>query len=267
MTTSGYEGATARGGRDVALELAVQDPQGVRVAASVGARRVELCVGLGATGGLTPSAGLLAAALDASRGAAGVPGPEVHVLVRPRPGGFVYSADEVDLQVRDVRAAVEAGASGVVVGALTPDGVVDAHALRALVAAAGGAEVTFHRAFDVVADQLLALDVLAGLGVRRVLTSGGAPRSIDGARRLGELAARARGPLGGVVQVMAGGGVRVEDVAALVGVGVDAVHLSAKGVVADDAGPGGGGDAGYEVTDPAVAAAARAALDTATRTG
>ncbi|WP_435738366.1 copper homeostasis protein CutC [Cellulosimicrobium sp. PMB13] len=270
MTTSGFEATTPRAGRDVALELAVQDPQGVRVAASVGARRVELCVGLGATGGLTPSAGLLAAALDAARDLGlpgGVSAPEVHVLVRPRPGGFVYSADEIDLQVRDVRAAVEAGASGVVVGALTPHGEVDVDAVRALVAVAGEAEVTFHRAFDVVADQVLALDVLVDLGVRRVLTSGGAPRCADGAGRLGELAARAHGPLGGAVQVMAGGGVRVEDVAALVGVGVDAVHLSAKRVVVDDAGPGGGGDAGYEVTDRAVAKAARAALDAATQAG
>jgi len=267
VTTTHHGGTIAGTGRDVALELAVQDARGVEIAAAAAARRVELCVGLGATGGLTPSAGLLAAALDAAS-AAGAPtgaGPEVHVLVRPRPGGFVYAADEVALQVRDVRAAVAAGASGVVVGALTPGGVVDDRAVRALVEAADGAEVTFHRAFDVVADQLAALDALAALGVTRVLTSGGASRSVDGAARLAELAARAHDV--GAVQVMAGGGVRVEDVAALVAAGVDAVHLSAKRVVADDAGPGGGGDAGYEVTDPDVAAAARAALDAATARG
>ena len=268
MTTTHHGGTIAGTRRDVALELAVQDARGVEIAAAAAARRVELCVGLGATGGLTPSAGLLAAALDAASaagGGTGVAGPEVHVLVRPRPGGFVYAADEVALQVRDVRAAVAAGASGVVVGALTPEGVVDDGAVRALVEAAGGAEVTFHRAFDVVADQLAALDALAALGVTRVLTSGGASRSVDGAARLAELAARAHDL--GAVQVMAGGGVRVEDVAALVAAGVDAVHLSAKRVVADDAGPGGGGDAGYEVTDPDVAAAARAALDAATARG
>jgi len=262
VTTTDPEGPAARVARDVVLELAVQDPDGVRVAAAAGARRVELCVGLGATGGLTPSAGLVeaavAAAADAATGAAAV---EVHVLVRPRPGGFVLSATDLDVQVRDVRAAVAAGASGVVVGALTPDGAVDAPAVRALVEAADGREVTFHRAVDVVADPLVALDALAGAGVVRVLTSGGAPRSIDGVERLRAMSAHARGPLGGRVQVMAGGGVRPQDVGALVAVGVDAVHLSAKRVVADDAGPGGGGDAGYEVTDPEVAAAARAALD------
>ncbi|MFH6690472.1 copper homeostasis protein CutC, partial [Cellulosimicrobium funkei] len=57
MTTTHPEGAAAPAARDVALELAVQDPDGVRVAAAVRAHRVELCVGLGATGGLTPSAG------------------------------------------------------------------------------------------------------------------------------------------------------------------------------------------------------------------
>ncbi|MFD4990646.1 copper homeostasis protein CutC [Cellulosimicrobium cellulans] len=262
MTTTDPESPAVRAGRDVVLELAVQDPDGVRVAASVGARRVELCVGLGATGGLTPSAGLLeaavAAAADAATGAAPV---EVHVLVRPRPGGFVLSADDLDVQVRDVRAAVAAGAAGVVVGALTPDGLVDAAAVRSLVQAAGGREVTFHRAVDVVVDPLAALDVLAGAGVARVLTSGGAARSIDGVERLRAIASHAHGALGGRVQVMAGGGVRPQDVGALVAAGVDAVHLSAKRTVADDAGPGGGGDAGYEVTDRGVAAAARAALD------
>ncbi|BDZ41562.1 hypothetical protein GCM10025865_08610 [Paraoerskovia sediminicola] len=50
--------------RECVLEIAVQDVAGVRVAVDVGAQRVELCAGLGATGGLTPSAGLLSAALD-----------------------------------------------------------------------------------------------------------------------------------------------------------------------------------------------------------
>ncbi|QJW38636.1 copper homeostasis protein CutC [Cellulosimicrobium protaetiae] len=245
------------------LELAVQDPDGVRVAAGVGARRVELCVGLGATGGLTPSAGLVEAAVATARSVAadGSTPVEVHVLVRPRPGGFVLGPDDLDVQVRDVRAAVEAGAAGVVVGVLTPEGLVDVAALAALVEAADGREVTFHRAVDVVADPVAALDALASAGAVRVLTSGGAPRSIDGVGRLGVMAAHARGPLGGRLQIMAGGGVRPQDVGALVAAGVDAVHLSAKRVVADDAGPGGGGDAGYEVTDPDVARAARAALD------
>ncbi|GII98515.1 copper homeostasis protein [Sediminihabitans luteus] len=232
------------------LEIAVQDVEGVRVAARVGAARVELCSALGATGGLTPSAGLLRAVLAAAGEV------EVHPLVRPRPGGFVYSADELDVQVRDVRDAVAAGAHGVVVGVLRADGTVDEDALGLLVEAAQGREVTFHRAFDVVDDVAAALDVLARLGVARVLTSGGAATAPQGLDRLAATVARAAGR----VQVMAGGGVRPDDVAALVATGVDAVHLSAKAVVSDAGGPGGGGDAGFEVTDETVAAAAAEAL-------
>ncbi|SDS92334.1 copper homeostasis protein [Paraoerskovia marina] len=232
------------------LEIAVQDVAGVRVAADVGAARVELCAALGATGGLTPSVGLLEAAV----GAAGTVG--VHPLIRPRAGGFVYDDDELDTQVRDVRAAVRAGAAGVVVGVLTVDGAVDAEAVARLVEAADGREVTFHRAFDVVPDVGLSVDALTALGVTRVLTSGGAAAAADGLLRLGETVRAADGGL----QVMAGGGVRPSDVAALAAVGVDAVHLSAKTLRADAAGPGGGADAGYEVTSAEIATAAAEAV-------
>lgn len=242
--------------RDVALEIAVQDVAGARVAVSGGADRLELCAALAGTGGLTPSAGMVAAVADALRGT----GVGVHVLVRPRPGGFVFTADEVDVQVRDVRAVLDAGADGVVIGAMTADGEVDAAALAAFVAAADGADVTFHRAIDQVPDPVAVLDVLAAAGVRRVLTSGGAPRAGEALDVLAALAARGR-ELG--VEVMAGGGVRVDDVPALVGAGVHAVHLSAKRTVVADGGPGGGGSSGYDVTDPEVVAATRAALDAA----
>ncbi|CAM3428857.1 copper homeostasis protein CutC [Isoptericola cucumis] len=246
----------SRPGRGVALEIAVQDVAGARAAAAGGADRVELCAALAGTGGLTPSAGMVAAVADALRGT----GVGAHVLVRSRAGGFVPAPDEVDVQVRDVRAVLEAGADGVVVGALTADGRVDAATLAALVAAADGAEVTFHRAIDQVERPVEILETLAAAGVRRVLTSGGAARAGDGLDVLAALADRGR-ELG--VEIMAGGGVRTEDVAALVAAGVDAVHLSARRTVSADGGPGGGGTGGYDVTDPAAVAAARAALDAA----
>lgn len=80
----------------------------------------------------------------------------------------------------------------------------------------------------------------------------------SGAGTLGELSRC----LAGRVQVMAGGGARVEDIPALLGAGVDAVHLSARcSVLGAPSGPGGG-DAAYDITDPvavreAVAAARR----------
>ncbi|MFF1572360.1 copper homeostasis protein CutC [Leifsonia sp. NPDC058292] len=235
------------------IEIAVQDPAGVRVALDAGVDRIELCAAL-ATGGLTPSAGLIAAAVEQARAASR---PDfVQVLVRPRGGGFVYTPDELDVTVADVRAARAAGAGGVVIGALTPAGTLDLDATAALVDAADGIEVTFHRAMDAVADPLGALDALVGLGVTRILSSGGAARSIDGVGMLAALTAQASGR----IQVMAGGGVRVQDIQAIAATGVDAVHLSARASVTGTTSGPGGGDDSYDVTSPDVVREAVAAV-------
>lgn len=241
--------------RDLAVEIAVQDPAGVEIALAAGADRVELCSALG-VGGLTPSAGMIATAVAAAR-AAERPG-FVHVLVRPRGGGFVYTDAELGLTIADILAARQAGASGVVVGALTVSGDVDRIALEAMVGVAGPLEVTFHRALDASRDPLSAIDTLSELGVRRVLTSGAASRSVEGVETLAALVERAAGR----IQVMAGGGVAVADIPALAGVGVDAVHLSARTTVVGTASGPGGGDATYDATDAEVARAAVAAART-----
>ncbi|MBN9630386.1 MAG: copper homeostasis protein CutC [Actinobacteria bacterium] len=229
--------------RSVAVEIAVQDVAGVRVALAEGADRVELCVALG-LGGLTPSAGLVAKAVEEATeaGRSGF----VHVLVRPRGGGFVYDADELETTLADICFARQAGAGGVVVGALDSAGRLDREAIARFVEAAGSLELTFHRAFDTVADPETAADVLVELGVTRVLTSGGAPRSIDGVDTLRALAQR----VGDRLQVMAGGGVRVQDIPAFTRAGVDAVHLSARQTVSGAPSGPGGGDARYDITDP-----------------
>nr|WP_312033652.1 MULTISPECIES: copper homeostasis protein CutC [unclassified Rhodococcus (in: high G+C Gram-positive bacteria)] len=126
---------------------------------------------------------------------------------------------------RRVDTALGAGASGVVLGALTADSRVDRSALARLLDGIdlSSVDVTFHRAMDVVDDRATALDTLADARITRVLTSGGAPRCIDGLESLSRTVTDANGR----IQVMAGGGIRVEDIAAVAGTGVDAVHLSA----------------------------------------
>jgi copper homeostasis protein len=236
--------------RILPVEIAVQDAAGVRIALREGAARVELCQALG-LGGLTPSPGTVEAAVEVAN-AASAPG-FVHVLVRPRGGGFVYAADEIDAIVRDIRFARSLGADGVVVGALTDDGRLDLEALRRFIDAAEGLDVTVHRAVDAAVDPLAAAASLAGLPVRRVLTSGGAADCRAGRTTLGRMAAE----LGGSVELMAGGGVGVDDISALAEAGVDAVHLSARSRV-DRGGPSGpgGGEAGFDTTDAAIVRAA-----------
>lgn len=241
--------------RTPVIEIAVQDSAGVRIAGAVGAARVELAQAL-ALGGLTPSPATLELAIEAARDA----GPEVHVLVRPRAGGFHYDADEIALSERDVRRAIEAGADGVVIGALDAEGRLDVDVMSRLRDAAGGASVTLHRAIDVTADPLATLIAARSLGLRRVLTSGGASVAIDGIDTLRALVAEAAGS----IEIMAGSGVDAASAAALAATGVDALHFSAKRTVHEAGGVRMGsaadGVGGYEVTDLDIARGVISAL-------
>lgn len=231
------------------VEIAVQDASGARAAVDSGAARLELCQAL-EVGGLTPSLGVLEAVLAA------VDPALVNVLVRPRGGGFCYDAEEVAVVEADIRACVDRGVGGVVIGALDADGALDIPAVRRWRDAAGPAALVFHRAIDAARDPDAVFDALRDEGVERVLTSGGASRSLDGIPRLAAFAERA----GGVIEVMAGGGVEPGDIPALFDAGVDAVHLSARrrAGLGARSGPGGGA-AGHDVTDAAIVAAAVAA--------
>lgn len=210
----------------IAVEICLEDLAGVRVAEAAGADRIELCAAL-SEGGITPSIGTVAAALGMATRLG------VNVLVRQRGGDFVFDTDELAAMVADIH-AIRAlpNPSGVplafVIGALNPDGTVDERATRALVEACGDAPVTFHKAFDQTPDLDAALDTLVRLGVTRVLTSGGAATAVDGADALARLVTRADGR----IVLLAGGGVRAANAAALVRrTGVCEVHLRAAQTV------------------------------------
>jgi copper homeostasis protein len=123
--------------------------------------------------------------------------------------------------VEQIRGAADLGAAGIVAGALTDEGGIDRVAVEAILAASGPLPVTFHRAFDQVADQPAALEELIRMGVRRVLTSGGAPTAAEGADRIAALVQQAAGRIG----VLAGGSVRAHNAAALIrSTGVVEIH-------------------------------------------
>jgi copper homeostasis protein len=237
----------------VDFELVVQDLHGLTVAARLGVDRVELCSAL-PVGGVTPSLALIETAVA-------TPGmPPVHVLVRPRLGGFDYSPDEVGLILADVRHALAAGAAGVVVGGVR-SGRVDHDLVRRVLDAAGGGDVTFHRAFDTLPDPVDGVRTLAALGVRRILTSAGAAAVTDALPALADLVTAA----GDDIEIMAGGGVRPDDVEKIVRTGVPAIHASAKRTVPSTVGVTLGtaaraGESGFETTDEEEAARIIAAL-------
>ncbi|AXK44465.1 copper homeostasis protein CutC [Brachybacterium saurashtrense] len=255
----------------IAVEIAVEDLAGLEVAARAGADRVELCTDLD-RGGLTPPPALVEACTD--RAAALVAAQEarphfdVHVLIRcraehgdflDRPAEFAYRADEIALMARQAEESVTAGAAGVVIGALDEDGLLDVPALEtirdgALTAGSAvmrGVTLTLHRAVDALPDRARraeAVQTALRLGMHRVLSSGGAARSLDGAEDLAAMVEAAED----LLEICAGGGVRPVDVGELARRGgVGAVHLSARrrpGAPVEDGAPA-------TRTDPAIVAA------------
>ncbi|GAA4293848.1 copper homeostasis protein CutC [Actinomadura luteofluorescens] len=198
-------------------EVCIDSVAGADAAEKAGAQRVELCAAL-FDGGLTPTLGTVRAALAA------VSSIRVHVIIRPRGGDFIFDEHEVAAMEHDVALVREAGAHGVVIGALTPEGTVDRPVVERLMAAAGGLPVTFHRAFDMAADPFGTLDALAGLGVARVLTSGQDASALEGAPLIAELVRHA----GDRVIVMPGGGVTDRNVARVVAAtGATEIHFAA----------------------------------------
>jgi copper homeostasis protein len=197
----------------IIVEAAVETLEAARAAERAKADRIELCVGLD-VGGTTPAVGLIALVRAALR----IP---VFVLVRARAGDFVYSREEVAMMVESIRSSIEAGADGIVTGALTRDGSVDIDAMRTLIGAARGVPVTFHRAFDRVREPARALEDIAQLGVARILTSGGAASALEGTERIAQLVKLSDDRVG----IIAGGNVRAQNVAQiLASSGVREVH-------------------------------------------
>lgn len=234
------------------LEIACNSAASALAAERGGADRIELFTDL-AAGGTTPSAGTLAVVRDRVR----LP---VHVLVRPRPGDFVYDEVALAVMLEDIAVCRRLGCDGIVTGALTAEGQVDIAACTVLRAAAGPLPLTFHRAFDRIQDRAAALDTLIALGFQRVLSSGGQPTALQGAATLSADRAHSQGR----ITVMAGAGLTphtIGEVARLSG--CSELHASATvqraGRMCGRAPSLPGLEDGYLESDAAVVAALRAA--------
>ena len=202
----------------VAVEICLENVEGVRISARAGADRAELCDNL-AAGGTTPSIGAVEAAIFAAgeeiERRRAIAGPHwaakpdaapfgLRVMIRPRGGSFVFDSDERRTMIADVRRVVALAREmsdytrpqriggpggplppavevGFVVGVLTEEHAIDRGLLRLLVATADGAPVVFNRAIDAARDPVEAYGDLGGLGVSHVLTAGGADTALEGA--------------------------------------------------------------------------------------
>jgi copper homeostasis protein len=202
------------------FEVCVDSVAGALAAQAAGAQRVELCDNL-VEGGTTPSLGMLELTCQSVA-------IDVNIIIRPRGGDFCYSDLELEVMRRDILAAKAAGANGVVLGLLNPDGSVDVERTRLLVAAARPLSVTFHRGFDLSRDAGEALEAICGMGIERILSSGQKPTALEGADCIAAMQKQAASR----TIILAGGGIDARNVAELLArTGVSEVHFAARQVI------------------------------------
>lgn len=202
------------------LEICVDSLGSARAAIAGGADRLELCAAL-AVGGLTPYIHLL----KQIRRESNIP---VRCLMRPRPGDFCYSAEEISLMADQMQALTEAGADGFVIGCLAPAGELDEKAMQPLLAAAAGKGLTLHRCIDVSRSPLDTYRAAAKLGFDTVLTSGCASACKEGTATIAaliQLREQLHGP-----EILVGAGVSAPVITALLQEipGLRAFHMSGK---------------------------------------
>ena len=199
------------------FEICANSVASCKAAQEGGADRVELCAGI-PEGGTTPSYGMIATARkNISIG--------LNVIIRPRGGDFLYSEDEIQEMIEDIRTAKSLGADGLVFGCLNADGSVDMEVMKRLMDAAGDTPVTFHRAFDHCSDPYKALEDIISCGCCRILTSGCRPTALEGAELLAELVKRA----GDRIIIMPGCGIKEGNIAEIARLsGAREFHFSAR---------------------------------------
>ncbi|MBW9158251.1 copper homeostasis protein CutC [Clostridium sp. FP2] len=185
------------------LEVCVDSVESAMEAVKGGANRLELCSAL-IIGGTTPNINLFKLIKEKTN-------IKMNILIRPRYGDFCYTEDEFEIMKRDIQMFKKAGASGVVIGILKPDGSLDIDRMKELIEVAEGMHITLHRAFDVCINPFTTLEEAKKLGISSILTSGQKNKCTEGRELLKELVEKSEDK----IEILIGSGINsgnVEDV-------------------------------------------------------
>jgi len=161
------------------LEIATSDFETTKSAVKGGADRIELCANLN-EGGTTPCYGTIYQCRERFD-------VLLYPIIRPRGGDFLYTDDEYEIMLHDVKLCKQLGCDGIVIGLLNKDGAIDKKRTAALIEIAYPMGVTFHRAFDRCRNPLEAMEQLIEIGCERILTSGQQPTVNEGMELITEL--------------------------------------------------------------------------------
>lgn len=154
------------------LEAVVDNIDSAVKAMETGANRIELCSNM-IIGGTTPTLSLFTEVKKLCD-------IKIDVVIRPRCGDYHYSANEFKLMLAEIHRFKEAGADGIIIGALQANGMLDYPQMQRMILTAGRMSVTLNRSFDVCKDPYQTLKEAGELGIKRVITSGQKATCLEG---------------------------------------------------------------------------------------
>lgn len=179
--------------------------------------QLEVCSAL-TLGGLTPTYGLVKLILEDN------PKAEIKVMLRPRMGDFLYNKQELEEIKEDLKSFLKLGVKSFVFGVLDENSEIDIKAMKEIMSLSKDSIYSIHRAFDLTKDFTKSLKTCINLGLRDILTSGGAQSAPKGINVIKDLINLANNK----ITIMPGSGINSDNVLDFTSIGAKIVHLSGK---------------------------------------
>jgi copper homeostasis protein len=196
------------------LEIACFNLRAAEIAVKAKADRIEYCHNYD-QGGISPPVGEVVQHKKKFN-------TPVFVMVRPRPGNFIYSKEELREMARTIDLMKAAGADGFVFGILDQADELNAKDCEILVKSAWPLPCTLHRAFDDTPDKIKTLHKAVNCGFSRILSSGGKGNVDDNLKIIEMLILAASDQ----IIIMPGGGLRSHNIDVLKAAGATEFHSS-----------------------------------------
>ena len=197
------------------IEICATSIESIINAQNAGAHRLELCENY-SVGGVTPSEQFLNEAIKVSS----LP---INVLIRPKGGDFIFNNQEYDLMINKINLFKAYNVKGFVVGFMEKDRSLNSDILSEFRKITKGFELTFHRAFDLLANQEESIELLIEKDFNRILCSGNelsAEKGIENLRNYNKIS-------NGRITIMPGGGVSLDNFQKFKRSSFNEIHLSA----------------------------------------
>ena len=148
-----------------------------------GANQIELCSRLDLDG-LTPNKKLI---LQTIRRVS-IP---IKVMIRSRSGNFTYDQNDVNTMLDSIEFCQKNGINEIAFGALNSKRKIDEKIINQIVSKYTGLNITFHKAIDLVDNQINEIKKLLKFNqIKAVLTSGGQKNAVDGQENIKKLSER-----------------------------------------------------------------------------